>query len=46
MTCSGVKSTPKKRCDTLATSRRCSSLLPPLAIVAEVPTQTASLPKA
>ena len=43
--CSGVKVTPNRDCDTFATSSFCSSLLPPLAIVAEVPTQRMSLPK-
>ena len=44
--CSGANGTPKSACDTFATSTFCSSLLPPLAIVADVPTHRRSLPKA
>ncbi len=45
-TWSGAIGTPKRDCDTAATSRRCCSLPPPLAIVAEVPIQTTRLPTA
>ena len=43
---SGVKSTPNRDWDTFATSSRRSPLPPPLAMVADVPTQMMSLPKA